>query len=82
MVQFCYLRLYIKTETVSCPLLLRIGQGWTWIMVKKLGQLFQVLMLCCKSHQKVLRQLFPDEICLTSPSELNRSILWMSKGTT
>ena len=31
MVQFCYLRLYLGIETVSCRLLLRMWQWWIWI---------------------------------------------------
>ena len=52
MVQFCYLRLYLGTETISC----RLCQGMVRMdmdcNLKKLGQGFQVLqnvMLCLQN---------------------------------
>ena len=43
MVQFCYVRLYLGTETVSCRVLLllmaRMNMDWK---MEKLGHLFQV----------------------------------------
>ena len=43
MIQFCYFRLNLGIDTVSCCLLPRMDMDWN---LKILGQLFQVLMLC------------------------------------
>ena len=46
MVQFCYLRQYLSIETFFCPLLQRMVRMDMDRNLKKLGQHFQVLMLC------------------------------------
>ena len=46
MVQFVYLKLYLRIQAVSCHLLeqmVRMDMAWN---LKKIGQHFQVLMLC------------------------------------
>ena len=43
MIQFCYFRLNLGTDTVSCCLFSRMDMDWN---LKILDQLFQVLMLC------------------------------------
>ena len=49
MVQFCYVRLYLGTETVSCRglslLMARINMNWR---LRKMGYLFQVLCITQK----------------------------------
>ena len=68
MVQFCYLRLYLGIETDSYRLLKRMARmDMDWNM-KKLGQLFQVLMPCLqkKTPKKLLCLILPDEMCLIS----------------
>ena len=54
-VQLCSLRLYLSTETVCCRTLQRMARMDMHWGLKKLGQLFQVLMLCLKkkNHQKI-----------------------------
>jgi len=42
MVQLCYFRLYLGTETVSCRLLQRMARMDMDWNLEKLGQLFQV----------------------------------------
>ena len=52
MVQFCYLRLYLGTETISCRLCQRMARMDMDCNLKKLGQGFQVLqtvMLCLQN---------------------------------
>ena len=54
MVHFFRLRLYLGIENVSCLLLLwiaRMDMDWN---VKKLGQLFKVLMLCLQKWPKTI----------------------------
>ena len=46
MAQFCYLRLYLAIESVSCRLVQRIVGMEMNLNLRKLGQLFQVSMLC------------------------------------
>ena len=57
MVQFCYLRLYLCIETVSCRLLQQIAKmdmDWNF---KKMAQLFQALMVWLqKITTKLLRE--------------------------
>ena len=43
MVQFCYSRLYLGTETISCCLCQRMARMHMDCNLKKLGQGFQVL---------------------------------------
>ena len=51
MVQFCYLRLYlIGIQTVFCLLLPRMARMDMDWKLKKLGQLFQVFMLCLQNN--------------------------------
>ena len=65
MVQFCQLTLHLGIEIVPCRLLQRIfrmDMDWS---LRKLGQLFQVLMTCLQKSPKTLLWLvLPDEICL------------------
>ena len=49
MVQFCYLRLYLGIESVSCRLLQRMAGTVVECNLKKLGHPFQVLMLCLQN---------------------------------
>ena len=83
MVQFCYSRLYLGTETISCCLCQRMARMDMDCNLKKLGQGFQVsqnVMLCLqKSPKKLLRLVLPDGICLVS-SYLYRSSLGMGKS--
>ena len=72
MVQFSYLRLYLGIETVSRRLLRRMARmDMDWNM-KKLGQLFQVFMLCLQKNTTK---------CLISTSYLKRNIFCVGKGT-
>ena len=57
MVQFRYSRIYIGMETVSCHLLLRMARMDMDETLKKLGQLFQVLML--RGMQGNIRSIVP-----------------------
>ena len=64
LVQFCWVRIYLGVETVSCCLLqgiARTDMDWNF---KKLCQLFQVLMLCLQKSSKKYWLVFLDEICL------------------
>lgn len=45
MVQFCYLRLYLGIETVSCRCFATDGMDGHELNLKKMGQPFEVLML-------------------------------------
>ena len=66
MVQFCYLRLCLGIETVSCRLLLRMDMDWN---LKKQAQLFQVLTIHLqKSPKKLLWLFLPDQLCFMSAS--------------
>ena len=51
MVQFCYLRLYLGIETVSCRLLLRMWQGCIWIKTSESSANF-FKRPACKNLQK------------------------------
>ena len=65
MVQFCYLRLYLGTVTVSCHLLQRMARMEMDWDLKQLGQLFRVLMpFLQNSPPKISCFIPPDEICL------------------
>ena len=70
MVQFCYLRLYLGTENVSCLLMqrmTRMDMDWN---LKTLEYLFQVLKLCLQKSPRniILWLVLLDEICLISCS--------------
>ena len=54
MVQFCCLRLYLGTETISCRLFLRMARMDMDWKLKTLGQLFQVLMLWLQKSPQML----------------------------
>ena len=57
MVQFCYLRLYLCIETVSCCLLQQIAKMDRDSNFKKMAQLFQALMVWLqKITTKLLRE--------------------------
>ena len=66
MVQFCHLRLYLGTETISCRLCQRIERMDMDWNLNKLGQLFQVLMLYLQNHQKISWLVLLNDICLKS----------------
>ena len=51
---FCYLRLYLDFETVSCRLLQQVAKMDMDWNLEKLGQLFQVLIMLCP--QKIKNQ--------------------------
>ena len=51
---FCYLRLYLDFETVSCRLLQQVAKMDMDWNLEKLGQLFQVLIMLCL--QKIKNQ--------------------------
>ena len=53
MVQFCYFRLYLGTETVSCCLLQQMARMNMDENLKLWANVFKVLMHCypCKIHQ-------------------------------
>ena len=44
---FCYVRLYLAFETVSCRLLQQVAKMDMDWNLEKLGQLFQVLIMLC-----------------------------------
>ena len=48
MVQFCHLRPYLDTETVSCRLLQRMGKDEHRLKFEKVG----FLMLCLQKSRK------------------------------
>ena len=69
MVQFCYLRLYLGTENLSCLLMQRMTRMDMEWNLKTLEYLFQVLKLCLqKSLRNILWLVLLDEICLISCS--------------
>ena len=45
MIQFCYSRLYLGLEIVSCRLLLKMTRMYMDLKLNNVAQLFQVLML-------------------------------------
>ena len=45
MIQFCYSRLYLGLEIVSCRLLLKMARMYMDLKLNNVAQLFQVLML-------------------------------------
>ena len=69
MLQFCYLRLYLGTENLSCLLMQRMTRMDMEWNLKTLEYLFQVLKLCLqKSLRNILWLVLLDEICLISCS--------------
>ena len=68
MVQFCYLRLYLGTENVSCLLMQRMTQMDMDWNLKTLEYLFQVLCLQKSPRNIILWLVLLDEICLISCS--------------
>ena len=63
--KLCYLRLYFGIETVSCRLSTRMARmDMDWDDLKKLGKLFQFLMLCLRtSPKKISCSVLPGETC-------------------
>ena len=79
MVQFCYSRLYLGTETISCCLCQRMARMDMDCKLKKLGQGFQVLqnvmlnvMPAKLIAKKLLWLVHPNDTCLVSSSYLYR----------
>ena len=83
MVQFCYLRLYVGAETVSCRLLLRMARMDADWNLKNLGQHFHVSMPFLQKSPNIYYGLgYLTKFCAISSSRLCRSVVCMGKGTT
>ena len=80
MVQFCYLRLYLGIETVSCRLLIRMARMHMEWNLKKLGYFFSTFVATpVNIAKKVLWLVLPDEISLVSSLRLYLSSLCLGE---
>ena len=80
MVQFCYLRLYLGTKTVSCRLLIRMARMHMEWNLKKLDYFFSSFNATpANIAKKLLWLVLPDEISLVSSLRLYLSSLCLGE---